>query len=245
MKLKNDPARKRPVVWVTGASRGIGLAIAREFAAIGCVVCLSGRSRTLLQDAVKVIIKLGGKAHAVPCDMVDPRSINNAWKTIVRIAGDPDVLVNNAGVTAFKSFLDTPTQEFEKIVRTNFLGNMYCSKAVLPAMVKKKNGAIVNIISHAAVKTFTNSSAYAASKTAVLGLGRVLREELRGYNIKVINVMPGAVETEMWHAGVRKKYSHRMMKPKSVAEAVVQIYRFPPDVVADEIILRPIMGDLD
>jgi short-subunit dehydrogenase len=244
MKLKNDPARMRPIVWVTGASRGIGLAIAKEFAAIGCVVCLSGRSRKLLQEAAKAIIKLGGKAHAVPCDIRDSRSVNNAYKMIVKIAGVPEVLVNNAGVTAFKPFIETSAQEFEKIVRTNLFGNMYCSKTVLPAMVKKKSGFIFNIISHAAVKTFTNSSAYAASKAAVLGLGRVLREELRVYNIKVINIMPGAVETEMWHEGVRKKYSHRMMKPNSVAEAVVQIYRFPPDVVADEIILRPVMGDL-
>jgi short-subunit dehydrogenase len=238
------PGPKRPVVWVTGASKGIGLEIAREFAAIGCHVCLSARSHRLLQSAAKDITRLGGRAYVIPCDISNLRSVINAHKLIVKTAGNVDVLVNNAGVTAFKPFIDTPLAEFESIIKTNLFGNVYGIKAVLPAMVKGKAGVIFNIISHAAVKTFTNSSAYAASKAGVLGLGRVLREELSGYNIKVINVLPGAVETDMWHKGVRKKYAHRMMNPKSVAEAVVKIYRFPGDVVADEVILRPILGDL-
>ncbi|MFI5250988.1 MAG: SDR family oxidoreductase [Bacteroidota bacterium] len=243
-RLRSELTPKRPVVWVTGASKGIGRAIAMEFASIGCQVCLSGRSRTLLNSAVKEIIKLGGKAISVPCDISDLKSVKAAHATIIKKAGDIDVLVNNAGITTFKPFVKTPPQEFEKIIKINLLGHIYCTKAVLPSMLRNKSGFIFNIISYAAIKTFGDSSAYTAAKAGMFGLGKVLREELREHNVKVINVLPGAVETKMWPAGVRRKYAGRMMKPESLAEVIVNIFRMPPDVVTDEIVLRPQMGDL-
>ena len=240
-----NPAFKRPVVWVTGASKGIGREIAKEFAATGYDVYLSSRSNPSLQSAVKEITKLGGKAHPVPVDIRKRRSVFDACRRIEKMAGQIDILVNNAGITAFKSFVDTTSEEIENIIQTNLLGHMFCAKAVLPGMIKRRRGMIVNIISHAAIKTFTNSSAYTASKAGVFGWGKAIREELGEYNIKVVNVLPGATETEMWPEKVRKKHSSGMMKPKSIAETIVAIAGLPDDIVVDEIVLRPVPGDLN
>jgi short-subunit dehydrogenase len=223
----------RPVVWVTGASRGIGKEIAKHFAFIGCEVCVSGRKMSALNGVVKEIVKFGGRAYAFQMDVTNQRSIHATYLKIHRKFGGVDVLVNNAGISSFKPFLDTTMKEFEAIIATNLLGSIACTKEVLPDMAERKSGWIFNIVSMVARKTYEASSAYTASKEGLLGLGKVLREELRQYNIKVVNVLPGATETDIWHPKVREKYANRMMKPKSVAAAIVAIYQMPPDLVVD------------
>ena len=235
---------QRPVVWVVGASRGIGREIAKQFAWIGCEVCLSGRNARDLVSATKEIAMLGGRADSIPCDITSQQSILRTIQTIRRRVGEIDVLVNAAGITVFKTFLATTPDEFKRIVATNLYGQILCLKAVLPSMVKRKRGWIFNILSNAAVKTFEGSSAYTATKAGMRGLGKVLREEMRQFNVKVINVIPGATETQMWSAADRKTYGRRMMRPKSVAEAVLSVYQMPDDVVVDEIVLRPMRGDI-
>jgi 3-oxoacyl-[acyl-carrier protein] reductase len=236
---------RRPVVWVTGASRGIGRELAKQFAMVGCEVCLSGRSAADLAAGVREIIGRGGRAHAVLCDVSRPGSVSAAARRIVRKIGSVDVLINNAGTTVFKPFSRTTLREFDAILNTNLFGSVHCIKAVLGPMMKRKEGWIINILSNAAVKTFEDSSAYSATKAGMLALGRVLREELRSFNIKVVNVIPGPVETAMWSAQDRRRYGRRMMRAKSVAEAVLAVYRMPPDVVVDELRLRPMKGDID
>ncbi len=235
----------RPVVWVVGASRGIGREIAKQFAFVGCVVCLSGRNRNELSSAVKEITTRWGRAYSFPCDITLQRSVFSTAQSILKRVGEIDVLVNNAGVTVFKTFLATTPQEFKNILTTNLYGQILCTKAVLPSMVKRRSGWIFNILSNAAIKTFEGSAAYTATKAGMHGLGKVLREEVRAYNVKVVNVIPGATETEMWSGGDRKKHGHRMMKAKSVAEAVLSVYQMPDDVVVDEIVLRPMKGDIE
>ncbi len=235
----------RPVVWVTGASRGIGYEIARAFALLGCQVALSARDRRGLANAVKEISKLGGLAFSVPCDIASPNQITRAEAQIRKRVGSVDVLVNNAGVTVFKDFIKTSTREFEEIIRVNLLGQILCMKAVLPGMTRRKGGWIINIVSSAAMQTFTASSAYTASKAGLLGLANVVREELRAFNVRVVNVIPGPVDTEMWSAADRKKYGHRMMPAKRVGEAVLALYQMPPEVVPELLVLKPIEGDID
>lgn len=246
--MKRRPAEiefHRPVVWVVGASRGIGREIAKEFASIGCHVCLTARNRRQLTGVVKEIRSLGGVADSFPCDISRATAIPATAKKIKKIVGDIDVLVNNAGITVFKTFLDTTPQEFSKIIETNLIGQATCIRAVLPSMVRRKSGWVINILSNAATRTFEASAAYTATKAGMLGLGRVLREETRRHGVKVVNVIPGATETGMWSNAARKKYASRMMSPKSVAEAVLAAYRMPDDVVVDEMRLRPLLGDID
>lgn len=235
----------RPVVWVVGASRGIGREIARQFASIGCEVCLSGRNRQQLRSAVKEIVTLGGRACDFPLDITRPASIPVTVSRIEKNIGEIDVVVLNAGVTVFKSYLKTSLKEFDTIIDTNLSGLIRCVKAVLPSMVKRKSGWIINISSNAAVKTFEESAAYTATKAGFLHAMKVLREEMKPFNVKVVNVLPGPTETEMWSTGDRKKYSRRMMRAKSVAETVLAIYQLPEDVVVDEIIIRPMKGDIE
>jgi 3-oxoacyl-[acyl-carrier protein] reductase len=234
----------RPVVWVTGASRGIGKEIAKHFAFIGCEVCVSGRKMNALNAVVKEITKFGGRAYAFQADVQNQRSVHGTYLKIQKKFGGVDVLVNNAGISSFKPFLDTTMKEFEAIIATNLLGGISCIKEVVPEMAERKSGWIFNIISMVARKTYESSSAYTASKDGLLGLGKVLREELRRYNIKVVNVLPGATETEIWHPKIREKYADRMMKPESVAASIVAIFQMPPDLVVDEMVVRPIQGDL-
>jgi len=238
------PAGARPVVWVVGASSGIGAEIARSFAAIGATVCLSGRRRTLLERLRRGIEAAGGRAFAVPFDVTDARATKAAWKSVRKMAGPVDVLVNNAGVTVFSDFLHTSPADFDAIVSTNLLGPVHCLQAALPEMVRRRRGWVFNILSNAAVKTFEGSAAYTATKAGMLGFGRVLREEMRAHRVKVVSILPGATDTPMWSPTARRKYRARMMSARGVAEAVVSAYLMPPDVVVDEMIIRPIGGDL-
>jgi NADP-dependent 3-hydroxy acid dehydrogenase YdfG len=245
MKEKDIPELYRPVVWITGASSGIGIETAKQFAQLGCKVCVSARRKKYLDVLVKEIIGFGGHAYSFPFDITNPAEIQKVSKQITKQYGRVDVLINNAGITSFKPISETSIKEIDVILKTNLLGHIACAKSVLPSMIKQKSGSIFNIISMVAQKTYENSGAYTASKSGMLGFGKVLREEMRNHNIKVINIIPGATNTEIWNKKIREKYSDRMMKAKSVAEAILSVYQMPDDVVVDEMVVRPITGDLN
>jgi short-subunit dehydrogenase len=152
--------------------------------------------------------------------------------------------VNNAGVTSFKHAADNSINEINDIINTNLLGAIYSTKAVLPTFIKNESGTIFNILSVVVDKTFTRSSAYAASKMGLLGYSRSLREEVREHNIRVINIIPGATETAMWSQEMRKEKGERMMNPESLARIIVSAYLQKDNLVTEEIVLRPVTGDL-
>jgi 3-oxoacyl-[acyl-carrier protein] reductase len=237
-------AKQVQVVWVTGASRGIGAAIARAFAASGAHVVLTGRDIRALRQNVLKIREYGGKASTLRCDVERESSVILAYKTISKKFRKVDVLVNNAGVTYFKSFEKTTVKDFDHVLATNLRGVFLCTKSVLPSMLRRRNGFIINILSVSATTTFKNSSAYAASKAGVLALSRSLRAEVRKNGISVIDILPGAVETEMWDRNERKKYHNKMMQPEDIAEVVVSVVRQPKRVLTEEIVIRPVEGDL-
>jgi short-subunit dehydrogenase len=233
-----------PVAWITGASRGIGRATAIKFARNGAIVALSSRSRKDLDALETELTAEGIRAVAVPCDMTNAAAINSAHAYIVQEIGPVDILVNNAGISIFKSFLDTSLDEFDNILNTNFRGAIIASKAVLPSMLEQKRGYIFNIISITVRKIFTNSAAYAASKASLATAMDILREEIRGTGIKVINIIPGATDTAIWPQKTREKYRERMLQPEIVANTILSVYNQPPEAGTEEIVIRPTGGDL-
>jgi len=236
-------AEKKPGIWITGASSGIGRSAAIEFARVGCNVYASARRSTELQRLEKEVEKEKIKIEAFPCNVASSANVDQTVKKILA-SGTIDCLVNNAGITTFKDAVDNSVQEINDIINTNLLGSIYAIKYVLPVMIENGGGTIINVLSSAAKKIFTASSAYTASKMGILGYTNVLREEVRKFNIKVINIIPGATETPMWSQEMRKENSDKMMTSDEVARLLVWSYLQKGILVSEEITIRPITGDL-
>jgi 3-oxoacyl-[acyl-carrier protein] reductase len=230
-------------IWITGASKGIGRAVAQTLLREGHKVAVSARTRKSL-DILSVDPTDDESLLKIPLDVTSFEALVTAAALINKKFGSIDVLVNNAGVTRFKSIFDTSIEEFNEIIDVNLKGAFYGVKAVLPYMTERKNGWIINIISVTAHKVFTNSGAYASSKAGVLAFANVLREETRDKGIKVTSIIPGATYTDMWPEGLREKYGARMMQPDDIGRLIVSLLRLPDRVMAEEITMRPQLGDL-
>ena len=234
----------KKIIWITGASTGIGKELANEFSKAGYTVVVSGRRKSRLVKIVSEIKYAEREAAAFVCNVMSERSIMATSKRIREKYGKIDVLINNAGVTVFKSLMDTKTVDFDTVLDTNLRGAFLCIKSVLPQMLKNKKGHIINILSVAANTAFENSTAYAASKAGLLALSNSLREEVRHLNIKVSNILPGAVETPMWDSKSRQKFKQRMMSATDIAKIVVSVAEQPRKVLIEDITVRPIKGDI-
>jgi short-subunit dehydrogenase len=230
-------------VWITGASSGIGRETARLFASRGINVIASARREEKLLDLAEENKDSPGKIIPLTCDVSLPFDVS---ETCAAITEDYEIeaLINNAGVTSFKPFEMNSVEEIDSILNTNLFGAIYTAKSVLPGMIKGNGGKIINISSAITEKVFTNSSVYSASKSGLLAFMNVLREEVRKYNIRVINITPGATDTEIWRSEIREKFSERMMKPAEIAEMVYFAYSLNGNAVVENIITRPVKGDL-
>lgn len=232
------------VVWVTGASTGIGKEIAMQFSKAGYIVVVTARRKSRLVSIVKEIKFAGREAMALVCNVASERSVNSTAKRIIENYGRIDCLVNNAGVTAFKSFLDTKVFDYDYIMNINLRGSFLTMKSVMKPMIKKKRGHIININSVSANTVYFDSSVYSASKAGLLALSNCIRKEVRKYNIKVTNIFPGATETAMWDAKTRQKNRNRMMSPEDIAKITLQVFEQPKKVLIEDIVIRPLKGDL-
>lgn len=230
-------------IWITGAGRGIGAAIARTIAA-GNHCTVSGRNRESL-DALASEFPPGNIAVA-PCDVSDHSSVLAAHATAVTAFGPVNVLVNNAGIASFRPFVETTPEAFDEQIAVNLRGVYSCCSAVVPAMIEQQAGMIVTINSIAARTTFSSCSAYGASKAGALALTQVLRAELREYGIKVCDVLVGATDTDIWAKDMRQEHGHRMLHGSDVAQAVSMIIDSysNPRLLFEELTVRPQLGDL-
>ena len=186
------------VAVVTGAGRGIGRAIAYALSAAGAVVVAASRSGDEIAETVSTIRKAGGSALAVPTDVANKRSVDDLVTQTLATFSKIDVLVNNAGIQgAIGPMVDNDPQEWALTVQVNLLGTFYCSQAVLPTMISRRQGKIINMSGGGATSPRPNFSAYAASKAAIVRLTENLAEEVRDQNIQVNAIAPGAVNTRM------------------------------------------------
>lgn len=236
-------SKEKPGIWITGASSGIGRAAAIEFAKTGAKVFASGRRVAELErintelDSDKISVEV------FPCNVASHTNVDQTVKKIL-VNSKIDCLINNAGITSFKLAEDNSVNEINDVIQTNLLGSIYAIKAVLPQMISNGGGTIINILSVVTKKTFTKSSIYAASKMGLLGYTNSLREEVRKHNIKVINVIPGATATPIWSKEIRNQFSDRMMTSEDIARVLVWAFLQKENLVTEELLLRPIEGDL-
>ncbi len=229
---------KAQVAVVTGAGRGIGAAIARELSNLGVLTVLCGRTRSALESTAQAIVKSGGRAEVIPCDVSDLPSVEKAARQIESAFGRLDILVNNAGIGGFGGPLHRlPPEEWDHILNTNLRGVYYMTRAFAPMMIAARSGHIINISSLAGKNPLPNGAAYAASKWGLNGLSYSLAEELRAYNIRVSVICPGSTNTELSpHEG---KDASKMLQPQDVAHAVAMLITQNPQSFISEISLRP------
>jgi NAD(P)-dependent dehydrogenase (short-subunit alcohol dehydrogenase family) len=181
---------------ITGGNRGIGLAIAQRFAEEGANLFLWARNLASLEQAVTEVQKLGIKAIAHACDVSDQESVQKMVQHAIREFGRIDILVNNAGVHQASRFIDYSLEEFDQIMKVNLYGVFLVTKAVLPGMMERKKGKVINIISTAGKWGSKNQSAYNAPKHGVVGLTRCLGLEMAPFNINANAICPALVGTD-------------------------------------------------
>jgi len=241
--MPRGPEADRQVAVVTGASRGIGLAIADALAAHGFDVVLTAREAKKLDSAGKRIAKHGVKLLSQPCDVRDESSVKKLFASIKGRFGRVDVLVNNAGYAGpLKDIADTSLELWRDNLDTNLTGTFLCTRAALPLM--RRGSTIVNNLSVGAKGYFPQMAAYIASKHGVMGFTLTLREELRPKGIRVIALMPGATDTDIWKQFWPAAPRARMMSPESVASAVVNAILLPDNATVEELVIAPTAGTL-
>lgn len=235
--------KERTGVWITGASSGIGKSAAMEFARTGAMVFASARRTAELERINSELSSENLSVEVFPCNVASHTNVDQVVKKISSVH-KIDCLINNAGITSFKLAEENSINEINDIISTNLLGSIYTIKSVLPQMISNGGGTIINILSMVTKKTFTKSSAYSASKLGLLGFTNSLREEVRKYNIKVINIIPGATATPIWSKEIRTQFSDRMMVSDDIARVLVWSFLQKDNLISEEIVLRSIEGDL-
>lgn len=223
---------------VTGASRGIGLAIAKKLAELGAEVVITARRQEELDKAAKQIRSSGAKCEGISCDVSSLRDVQHLADQLRTRRRKLTVLVNNAGIGGFSTLLhELDPEAWDRIINTNLRGVFYMIRAFAPTLIANGRGDIVNISSLAGKNALPNGAAYAASKWGLNGLSYSAAEELRGHNVRVTVVCPGSVNTALSpHVG---KNVSKMLQPDDVAHVVAMVVMQAPQSFASEILLRP------
>jgi 3-oxoacyl-[acyl-carrier protein] reductase len=233
-------AGENRVALVTGGSRGIGFAVARQLGADGFAVAISARNAEGVASAIERLEKLVPSAKFAGT-AADARSEGDQ-KALVDFVGNTfgrlDVLVNNAGIGEFESVEKLEPERFRAVVETNLFGPYYATYFAVPLLKRGGGGFIVNIGSLAAVNAFAGGAAYNASKFGLLGFSESSMLDLRHQGIRVAAILPGSVATEFGHSHGSRDHSW-MLSSDDVAEAVSDLIRFPDRAIASRIDLRP------
>ncbi len=226
------------IIYITGASRGIGRALALIFAKDGVSLSLCGRDEEALSMVKEEAIALGAKDVYIDAfDLRNTDEIERYYKSSVNNVGTPDILINNAGFNSRKAYLwEYGIEEFDDMFSVNVRAAFFLMKLAFLDMKEKRKGHIVNILSTACYFDNERMSIYTGTKKALQGLTNVFRKEARPYNIKVTGVYPGGTDTEF-----RKEPRPDYMRPESVADTVYKVLSVPSDVIVHDIVFRPMV----
>lgn len=231
------------IALVTGASRGIGLAIARALAAEGCNLVLTSRDEKTLARVGREVSRQKTRVFTKACDVRDPRSVDDLFRAIRREFRRIDILINNAGIAHPPLTVDKlPYSVWKDVLATNLDGMFLVTQAAL--ILIPRGGTIVNNLSIAATRAFPGSSAYNASKHGGLGLTNTLREELRPKEVRVIGLFPGATDTEIWNTLWAQAPRRKMISASTVAEAVISALVLPSNATVETLEILPSAGTL-
>lgn len=231
-------------ILITGASQGIGAAIAKTFAQElrGVRLALVARNVKNLQAVARVCAKSGATAEIFGCDVANAASVELMATAVRQRLGVPDVLINNAGAFTMAPFVETTLAQFDDMLAVNLRSAFLVTQAFLPAMLKRRSGDIFFMSSIAGLGAYPQAAAYCAAKFGVTGLAQVLRAETKDKGIRVCCVHPGATWSPSWaKSGVRPE---RIMPAEDVARAILAAHRLGRRTVVEEIILRPQLGDV-
>ncbi|HKR96432.1 MAG TPA: SDR family NAD(P)-dependent oxidoreductase [Candidatus Angelobacter sp.] len=230
-------------VVITGGGSGIGLALARVFSHSGYSVVISGRDSNRLQAAADQLGKANANVQAISCDVRDPVSVQKMFQQIAQRHSTLDVLINNAGVAhALTPVEQLLVETWKQVIDTNITGTFLVTRAALPLM--RAGSTIVNNLSIAAMRPFAGMSAYNASKFGALGFTQSLREELREKGIRVLALLPGATNTDIWNQFWADAPKEKMIPAEAVAEAVLHVVSAPANTTIEEIRIGPTAGAL-
>ena len=207
---------------ITGAGKGIGRAIALALASEGVNVALLARTEKDLLDVAKEVTALGVKTVTVVADISSLDSVNKAYGQVFGKFDTIDILINNAGIGKFGKFMELSITDWEQVIQVNLMGAYYVTRAFLPQMIERKTGDIINISSTAGLRGAAITSAYSASKFALLGMTESLMQEVRKHNIRVTALTPSTAATDM---AIDLKLTdgnpETVMQPEDIAELVV------------------------
>lgn len=229
---------------LTGASKGIGFATAKIFIENGFNLAICARNKNHLKTAVESLQQINPalKVFAMSCDVSNAAELKSFADAALKEFKEIDVLVNNAGVFFPGEVHLEEDGVLEQMIETNLYSAYRLSRAIIPNMKARKTGYIFNIASIAGLQAYPNGGSYSISKFAMIGMGKALRQELLNYNIKVSNVMPGAVLTASWEGVDLPK--ERFIQADDIAKLIFNAYSLSDSAVIEDIVIRPQLGDI-
>ncbi len=223
---------------ITGAGRGIGRAIALAFAEQGCDIAAAARTESELAETVALAQQRGRRAAAYPCDVADPDQVAAMAQAALSDFGAIDILVNNAGYACFKPFMELTLEEWRRTLDVNMTGIFLCCRALLPHMIARRSGCIINISSVSGLRPIMHQSAYCASKHGVNGLSVTLAMELKEHGIRVHALCPGGVKTRLSDEAMPERDKSDWMTPEEVAHTALYLATLGPNATVDIVYLR-------
>lgn len=226
------------VALVTGASRGIGRAIANRLATLGASVAICGRDRAVLEDSAKCLQKLGARVFSLVTDVTHAEQVSELVAKTEAAFGPIGILVNNAGIGLFGPAHEKSETDWDRVLDSNLKSVFLVSRAVVPSMIRSGSGDIINISSLAGKNTFAGGGIYCASKWGLMGLSGCMMEDLRAHGVRVSVICPGSVATDF--SGSKPKDPSKALIAEDVAHAVEALVTQRSGSFLSEIHLRPL-----
>ena len=235
--MTNGKILEGKVALITGASRGIGLAVARKLGSMGAKLSLCARHVDKLESVASGLKSAGVAVAFSGADVTRPGDIESLVQKTRQALGAIDILVNNAGIGYFGPFHEANEANWDSVLDTNLKSVFLLSKAIAKGMIERRGGHIINIASLAGKNAFAGGAIYCASKWGLLGMTECMAEDLRAYGIRVSAICPGTVATDFSpHAG---KDTSKMLQPEDIAHVVEMIVTQAPQSFISEVLLRP------